>query len=155
MSVAQVLKDYLGLVVQKRTLTIGEKTLCQSIFADQINLDTPWICASYWILKGYAMSPNGSIYFNPNDYLLDYSKASLGKQAWFIHEMTHVWQIQQGIQVVKHAILDRRYQYVLESGKQFLAYGVEQQAQMVQDYFIQRATGQDCRVLEQCLPFKV
>jgi hypothetical protein len=146
-------KPNLGLVVQSRPLTDGEKRLCHSIFSTQIDFSLPQICASYWILKHYAMSPNGNVYFHPEDYLLDYSQASLGKQAWFIHEMTHVWQVQQGINVFWRALFNRRYRYELQPDKHFLSYGVEQQAQMVQDYFIQRETGQDCQVLGACLPF--
>lgn len=139
--------------VQKRPLTAGEKSLVNSVFHQQINLELPRICAARWVFKGYAISPNGHIYFNPADYLDDFSKASLGKQAWFIHEMTHVWQVQQGIKVIRRAVIDRRYHYLLQAGKSFAQYGVEQQAQMVQDFFVQRSLGQDCRALEACLPF--
>jgi hypothetical protein len=147
------LRVNLLMVQQQRVLTIGEKSLVRSVFSDQIDLDRPRICASYWVIKGYAISPNGNIYFNPHDYLLDFSQARLGQQSWFIHEMTHVWQVQHGIKVVRKALLDRRYQYLLQTGKDFLSYGIEQQAQMVQDYFMQRELGQDCAALAQCLPF--
>lgn len=140
-------------IKQSRALTLGEKSLAYSIFYDQLNLDLPRIHASDWVIKGYAISPNGHIYYNPSDYIEDFSTASLGKQAWFIHEMTHVWQIQQGVKVVRRAMLDRRYQYLLKQGKSFFAYGVEQQAQMVQDFFVRRSLGEDCQALEQCLPF--
>lgn len=138
---------------QCRELTAGEKLLIQSVFVDQIDLELPRVYASYWVIRGYAISPNGNIYFHPADYLLDFSQARLGKQAWFIHEMTHVWQVQQGMRIIRKALFDRRYQYLLQAGKSFLSYGIEQQAQMVQDYFIQRETGQDCSALQQCLPF--
>lgn len=136
-----------------RPLTLGEKSLAYSVFHDQLDLDKPLIVASGWVVPGYAISPNGHIYFNPADCLNDFSMASLGKQAWFIHEMTHVWQVQQGMKVIRRAILDRRYQYLLKEGKSFFQYGIEQQAQMVQDFFVQRSLGQDCRALERCLPF--
>lgn len=137
----------------KRPLTAGEKMLVDSVFQQQINLELPRICAARWVFKGYAISPNGHIYFNPADCLSDFSKTSLGKQAWFIHEMTHVWQVQQGIKVIRRALIDRRYQYLLQEGKQFMQYGVEQQAQMVQDFFVRRSLGQDCQALQACLPF--
>ena len=70
-----------------------------------------------------------------------------------IGEQTHVWQVQQGIKVIRRAVIDRRYQYLLQAGKSFAQYGVEQQAQMVQDFFVQRSLGQDCRALQACLPF--
>ncbi|HBL97627.1 MAG: type IV secretion protein Rhs, partial [Psychrobacter sp.] len=76
-----------------------------------------------------------------------------GKQSWLIHELTHVWQLQQGLKVVRGALIDRRYDYVLETGKSFFKYGIEQQARMVQDYFVRRQKGQDCQDLEACIPF--
>lgn len=138
---------------KSRGLTLGEKSLAYSVFHDQLDLERPRIVASRWVMRGYAISPNGHIYFNPSDYLDDFSAAPLGKQAWFIHEMTHVWQVQQGMKVIRRAVLDRRYQYLLKDGKSFFRYGIEQQAQMVQDFFVQRSLGQDCRALAHCLPF--
>ncbi|ENU20751.1 hypothetical protein F994_00984 [Acinetobacter bohemicus ANC 3994] len=70
-----------------------------------------------------------------------------------ISKQAHVWQIQQGLSVIRKAIFDRRYNYILEQGKLFLQYGIEQQAQMVQDYFIKKARGQECRAYEACIPF--
>jgi len=67
--------------------------------------------------------------------------------------MTHVWQYQQGIAVVRKALFDRRYHYVIQQGKLFLSYGIEQQAQIVQDYFIKKTQGQNCDAYEQCIPF--
>lgn len=141
------------LVLKSRFLTVAEKDLAISVFADTLNLDHIQIIAHRLILPHYAMSPNGHVYFNQQDWCEDFGQCSLAKQSWLIHELTHVWQIQQGIAVVRKAIFDRRYQYVLEQGKQFLAYGIEQQAQMVQDYFLTKATGQDCQPFERCIPF--
>ena len=139
--------------VQQRKLTNGEKALACSVFGQHLNLDDIEIIAHRWILKHYAISPNGHIYFHPEDWCEDFSQCSLAKQSWLIHELTHIWQIQQGLAVVRKAIFDRRYQYVFEQGKQFLHYGIEQQAQMVQDYFIRRAQGKSCSAYEQCIPF--
>ena len=143
----------LGRVSRCRPLAANEQVLVHSVFGNHIDVLLPRICVSGWILHGYAMSPNGNIYFNKADFKEDFSTATLGTQSWFIHEMTHVWQVQQGMQVLRRAVLDRRYQYVLQAGKQFLDYGVEQQAQMVQDYFLSRALGRDCTALAACLPF--
>lgn len=141
------------LELHSRYLTVGEKKLAKSVFADALDLDNIRIVAHRLILKHYAMSPNGHIYFHPTDWCEDFSQRSLVQQSWLIHELTHVWQIQQGIAVLRKAIFDRQYSYVFEQGKQFLNYGIEQQAQMVQDYFIHRATGQSCTAYEQCIPF--
>jgi hypothetical protein len=136
-----------------RNLTFGEHALAQSVFGDALMLDSIRICSSPLILKNYAMCPNGSIYFNSKDLVSDFSQLSLPIQAWLIHELVHVWQIQQGMKVVRHALFDRRYRYALEEGKSFFQYGLEQQAQMVEDYFLKRERGEACRNMKERLPF--
>ncbi len=136
-----------------RPLTLGEKKLAAFVFGDSLKLEDIRIKTAWWVLKNYAVSPNGNIYFNPNDYLSDFSSASLSHQSWLIHELTHVWQLQQGLKVVRGALINRRYQYELIQGKPFLSYGIEQQARMVQDYFIRKKRGQDCQAFISCIPF--
>ena len=138
---------------QSRQLTEGEIALARSVFGDSLKLDGVQLKTAWWVLKHYAVSPNGNIYFHPADWVKDFSQCSLGKQSWLIHELTHVWQLQQGLKVVRGAIINRRYDYVLEAGKSFFNYGIEQQARMVQDYFVRRHHGHDCRDFETCIPF--
>jgi len=138
---------------KSRLLTVGEIALARSVFGNTIRLDEVQLKTAWWVLKNYAVSPNGNIYFHPADWITDFSRASLSKQSWLIHELTHVWQLQQGLKVVRGAVMNRRYDYVLETGKSFFKYGIEQQARMVQDYFTRRQRGQDCRDLENCIPF--
>lgn len=141
------------LIVKRRKLTLGEREIAKFVFKNHLILDDIELVAHRLILKGYAMSPNGCIYFNPQDWIEDFSLHSVAKQSWLVHELVHVWQIQQGIKVVRGALFDRRYRYVIEQGKQFLNYGIEQQAQMVQDYFILAKQGQACVDLASCIPF--
>lgn len=68
-------------------------------------------------------------------------------------QLIHVWQIQQGVKVVRQALFDRRYRYALKEGKAFFQYGLEQQAKMVEDYFLKREKGEACSDLKACLPF--
>ena len=136
-----------------RYLTDGEIKLARSVFGDSLKLDDIQLKTAWWVLKHYAVSPNGSIYFHPADWIEDFSQAPLGKQSWLIHELTHVWQLQQGLKVVRGALINRRYNYVLKTNKPFLNYGIEQQARMVQDYFIRRQRGQYCQDLAGCIPF--
>lgn len=138
---------------QSRSLNPDEIALAQSVFGDSINLDKVQLKTAWWVLKNYAVSPNGNIYFHPADWITDFSKASISKQSWLIHELTHVWQLQQGLKVVRGALFNRRYSYVLIAGKSFFSYGIEQQARMVQDYFIRRQCQQDCQALIECIPF--
>lgn len=138
---------------RSRQLTAGEIALARSVFGDTINLDNVHLKTAWWVLKYYAVSPNGNIYFHPADWVTDFSQCSLGKQSWLIHELTHVWQLQRGLKVVRGAMMNRRYDYVFEEEKSFFNYGIEQQARMVQDYFISRHHGHDCRDFEICIPF--
>ena len=138
---------------RSRQLTAGEIALARSVFGDSIRLEQVQLKTAFWVLKNYAVSPNGNIYFHPADWVIDFSQCSLAKQSWLIHELTHVWQLQQGLKGVRGAIINRRYDYVLEAGKSFFNYGIEQQARMVQDYFVRRHRGHDCRDFETCIPF--
>lgn len=138
---------------QSRQLSAGEIMLARSVFGDGIDLDAVQLKTAWWVLKNYAVSPNGNIYFHPADWIADFSNATLSKQSWLIHELTHVWQLQQGLKVVRGALFNRRYDYDLKLGKSFFKYGIEQQARMVQDYFVRHQLGQDCQDLEACIPF--
>lgn len=136
-----------------RSLNDDEVALARSVFGDYIVLDDVRLKTAWWVLEHYAVSPNGHIYFHPADWIEDFSIASISKQGWLIHELTHVWQLQQGLNVVRGALFNRRYEYVLQPGQSFFEYGIEQQARMVQNYFIRRQHGQNCRDLEACIPF--
>lgn len=127
--------------------------MARSVFGESLKLDSVYVYACGWIMRGYAMSPNGHVYFNPHDWRADFAQANLVTQSWLIHELTHVWQVQQGIAVLRRALFDRRYRYVLEAGRAFLSYGVEQQAQMVQDYFLLKQRGGVCDAYTRCIPF--
>ena len=65
----------------------------------------------------------------------DYSATSFSLQALFIHEMTHVWQHQQGIDVKTRGTFERTYDYTFTPGKCFEDYLIEQQGTIVEDYF--------------------
>ena len=138
-----------------RYLSAGEVALARSVFGDDLHLDSVQLKTAWWVLKNYAVSPNGNIYFNRADWIEDFSQASISKQSWLIHELTHVWQRQQGLKVVRRALINRRYDYDLIIGKSFFKYGIEQQARMVEDYFLQRHLGRDCQAFETCIPFLV
>jgi len=143
-----------SLSMQCRVLTAGEREIAEQVFAGALRLDSIRLCSSPWILKNYAMSPNGSVYFHPEDLAADFSQTSLMTQSWLVHELVHVWQVQQGMNVVRRALFNRRYSYTLRPGKSFYRYGIEQQAQIVQDWFIQHVQGQECAALAAILPFK-
>jgi DnaJ like chaperone protein len=123
-----------------RTLTEGERALVREVFGDAIDLDRARIHARAFVplahRRGLAIAPNGHVYFHPDDHRDDFSRAGLAQQAWFIHEMTHVWQHQCGTCVWLRGLLNRRYGYLpFDPRRPFSSYGVEQQGDIVQDYF--------------------
>lgn len=124
-----------------------------SVFGDALKLDDIRLKTAWWVIQGYAVSPNGHVYFHPKDFCEDFSSQHLMKRAWLIHELVHVWQVQQGIGVFWRAILSRRYRYRWIQGKAFLRYGIEQQARMVEDFYIRRECGKDCDKWYACVPF--
>ena len=85
------------------------------------------------------MAPNGHIHFHPHGqaYCDDFSTQNLARQGLLIHELTHVWQAQTRGEW--YLVLNRhpfcRYEYALKPGKPFAAYGIEQQAMIVQHAF--------------------
>ncbi|MGL6033464.1 MAG: type IV secretion protein Rhs [Acinetobacter johnsonii] len=139
--------------LKNRPLTEAEIKLASSIFGNSLNMDSVRIIAHRAVLPHYAISPNGHVYFNIKDWCENFADQPIHQQAWLIHELTHVWQIQQGLAVVRKALFNRQYRYALKQGKQFLSYGIEQQAQMVQDYFLKKHYGEECSAYEQCIPF--
>lgn len=89
-----------------------------------------------------TMAPTGHLHFHPDgeNYCDDFSLASPGMQGHFIHEMTHVWQMQiKGWWYVPlWGAVERRYSYELKQGKPLTAYGIEQQAEIVAHAFMLR-----------------
>jgi hypothetical protein len=126
-----------------RALTSGETRLTRSIFGDAITYSRVRLFKRKWWPfhpRNAAMAPMGDIYFHPDGgvWSRDFSKESLGRQAFFIHEMTHVWQAQTKgrfyLLLMRHPFC--RYEFQLEPGKPFERYGLEQQAEIVRNRFL-------------------
>ena len=89
-----------------------------------------------------TMAPRGHIHFHPHGsaYCDDFSREKLFRQSFLIHELTHVWQTQT--RGDWYLILRRhpfcRYTYTLKPGQPLTAYGIEQQAMIVQHAFLVR-----------------
>lgn len=136
-----------------RPLTANEQAMAKSVFGESLDVSTIQLKTAWWVLKGYAVAPNGNVYFHKADWQDDFALQSLGKRAWLIHELTHAWQVQQGMAVFWRALVNRRYAYNFNPNKSFFDYGVEQQAKMVEDYYIHREKAQDCTDWLACVPF--
>lgn len=107
------------------------------------------------------MAPDGHLWFHPASPLWcsDFSCQSVQLQGFFLHEMTHVWQSQQGIFLpfARHPFC--RYAYAIRPGQPFHRYGIEQQAEIIRHAFLLRQGASvpgapDVSVYEGLLPFK-
>jgi len=128
-----------------RGLTPREIELARSVFGDAIDYSKVRLFkGKWWPLhpRSAAMAPMGNIYFHPEGEVWseDFSREPLGRQGFFIHEMTHVWQSQKSgrlyLPLMRHPFC--RYSYELKPGKPFHRYGLEQQAEIVAHSFLAR-----------------
>lgn len=129
----------------ERELTTGEVGLVRSVFGDAIDCTVVRIRRRRWFPwqpRRITMAPLGHLHFHPRSdaYCDDFSAADLHLQGHFIHEMTHVWQVQTRGRW--HLILRRhpfcRYDYALKPGWPLERYGIEQQAEIVRHAFLIR-----------------
>ena len=87
-----------------------------------------------------VMAPDGHIWFHPKGdaYCDDFCGRNIDAQWLFIHEMTHVWQRQQGVYLPLKRHPFCRYGYAIKPGQRFEKYGLEQQAEIVRHAFLIR-----------------
>ena len=126
-----------------RALTSGEIELARSVFGNAIDYSKVRVIRGKWWPfhpRRAAMAPMGHIHFHPEDggWSDDFASEPLGRQAFFIHEMTHVWQAQSKgrfyLPLMRHPFC--LYSYRLKPGKPFERYGLEQQAEIVTHRFL-------------------
>ncbi|MFC2559807.1 MAG: hypothetical protein ACFNVU_09880 [Haemophilus seminalis] len=93
-----------------RSLTENEIALAKSVFDDEIDYQSVKIVRAKYVFtqgKYYAVTPNGNIYYptseadwtNPNG-----TNSQGNLRDLFIHELTHVWQYQNSINVLMKAL---------------------------------------------------
>ncbi|HET9810179.1 MAG TPA: vgr related protein [Sphingomicrobium sp.] len=130
-------------MTESRSLTPGEIEIARSVFGGAIDYSKVRLVNRKWWPfqpRNAAMAPCGSIHFNPHGNLWseDFSKERLPLQAFFIHEMTHVWQTQKRgrfyLPLMRHPFC--RYDYEIVPGRRFEDYGLEQQAEIVSHVFL-------------------
>ena len=118
--------------------------MARRAFGDAIDLDRVTLRrAKWWWLQPawVVMAPDGHIWFHPTnpDWREDFGDAPLSLKSLVIHELTHVWQHQQGINLVLRRGVLARYDYLpLAPDKPFAAHGIEQQAEIVRHAFLKR-----------------
>ncbi len=137
----------------KRPLTEKEIKLAHSVFGHSIDYKAVSVSNGrygFFHPKGKVMTPNGNLYMD-DSYSADYAQENSRSRGLFIHEMTHVWQFQNGILYpviaatklqLKHKFnYDAAYSFHLDETKDLAQYGMEQQASIVQEYFLAKHEG--------------
>jgi hypothetical protein len=124
-----------------RPLTDAETALSRSVFGDAIDYGRVKVFARKWWPfqhRRMAMAPDGNLYFAANGplYCDDFCARPIDAQGLFIHEMVHVWQHQQGVNLILRRHPFCRYDYTLKPGWLLQQYGLEQQAEIVRHYFL-------------------
>ena len=126
-----------------RALTSGEVALARTVFGDAIDYDRARIANRKWWWfqpRHYAMAPAGCIHFHPEGdlYRDDFAASDIGMQGFFLHELTHVWQHQRGLNLLLRRHPFCRYSYSFVPGRPLVRYGIEQQAEIVRHAFLIR-----------------
>ena len=126
-----------------RPLTIGERALAARVFGDAIRLETvhflgsPWpfnraFVAGRWFGREWITWPGDSL-------CEDYAQEGLKRRATFVHELVHVWQAQQGVNLLfaklKAGDTPASYAYRVEPTCRWDALNIEQQAMVMEHRF--------------------
>lgn len=135
-----------------RRLTPGERALADafigSIPYDSVRLyEQSWRNGAFLIANraGSAVAIGNEISFPSNLYAADFSVASTRARGLFLHEMVHVWQYNNRSYVpllagLEHIYKGNPYDYSIVAGKSFDDYGWEEQAQIIQDCYVNRSS---------------
>lgn len=126
-----------------RGLTPGERALAEECFDDAVALDPIRFLPASWpfdraFVPGCWFGCDWIVW--PRQILpVDIASAAVGLQAVLIHELTHVWQAQQGVNLVTGKLRagDRpsSYQYPVGMDCDWEALNIEQQAMVVEHRF--------------------
>jgi hypothetical protein len=147
-----------------RPLTENERVLARSVFGNALDLEAVRIHRrKWWPLqpRNTTMAPRGHVHFHPEGghYCDCFGAVSLGLQGHLVHELVHVWQHQQGVNLILRRYPFCRYSYTIKPGWTLERYGIEQQAEIVRHTFLLRRGASipgapPLATLESILPFK-
>jgi hypothetical protein len=137
-----------------RPLTSGEIDMSEAIFGNSIDYTKVTVTDGGSIgidftgqdgATARAFVRSSSIFFDSDGYSNDFSGTDIFNKGVFVHEMTHVFQTQNGIDPDNIEVeLDLAenggnpygvYEYKTDPNKGFLDYNNEQQAEIAKDYY--------------------
>ena len=126
-----------------RALTEGEKVLATEVFADDLRLDGIRILAAPWpVMRAFVPGRwfgRDWIVWPRRALAPDLAAADLHRQATFVHELVHVWQAQQGVNLLTGKLRagdgKAAYVYAVSDDCTWAGLNIEQQAMMVEHRF--------------------
>jgi hypothetical protein len=122
-----------------RKLSSGERGLVAEVFGQAVDAGRVRVFAlPVW---NRAFVAGGRLVVWPaRTARQDFAAAPLDEQAVFVHEMTHVWQAQTGVNLLLAKLRAgdgaQAYAYRISDNRDFSNYNIEQQAMIVQDAFM-------------------
>ncbi|MEI7572252.1 MAG: hypothetical protein WCJ52_03895 [Phenylobacterium sp.] len=122
-----------------RRLTDGEMALAAAVFGSALALERVRIFALPVWRRPFAAGP-ALVFWPASVALQDFSQARLSLQGVLIHELTHVWQAQTGVNLALAKLRagdgPEAYHYAPGFGLGFSDLNIEQQAMAVQHAFL-------------------
>lgn len=127
-----------------RTLTQAEATLAREVFGRDLRLDdirflgAPWpfnraFVPGRWFGRDWIVWPKATL---PPDL----TQASLRTQAVLVHELVHVWQAQNGVNLLTGKLRagdgPGAYAYPVDDRCEWIGLNIEQQAMVVEHRFL-------------------
>jgi hypothetical protein len=101
-----------------------------------------WTTRRPFCAGGLLWPGRSLVLYPPDEARADFVEASLSEQGIFIHEMTHVWQSQQGVNLLLAKLragdTAASYAYDLTPECAWDGFNIEQQAMIVQHAFLLR-----------------
>jgi hypothetical protein len=122
-----------------RKLSSGERDLVAEVFGGAVETARVRIFALPVWSRAFVAG-GGLIVWPARTAFRDFAAASLERQAVFVHEMTHVWQAQTGVNLILGKLRAgdgaQAYRYDLSDDRDFPSLNIEQQAMIIQDAFL-------------------
>ena len=122
-----------------RKLTSGETDLAREVFGEALDVRRVRVFAIPLWDRAFV---GGSrlVVWPARTARQDFSDAPLFEQSVFVHELTHVWQAQFGVNLILGKLRagdgEAAYDYDLSENRDFRSLNIEQQAMVVQDAFL-------------------
>jgi hypothetical protein len=122
-----------------RKLSSGERALAAEVFGQALDAGRVWVFALPVWNRAFVAGAR-LIVWPARTASKDFAGAPLEDQAVFVHEMTHVWQAQGGVNLLLAKLRAgdgaQAYAYRISDNGDFSNYNIEQQAMIVQDAFL-------------------